>query len=136
MRRTDWPLPRDATRHNLWHPSRSTRVLHVALARSALAALFVRACAAPMPGPTNDPVAAKQGASKLAPIFHRISAEEEAAALEAACVHGSQMAQYGYHDTNLHPLPKHLVRYIEPTEGEYDQRVEYDMDEQGTPTYH
>lgn len=82
----------------------------------------------------DDVKAVVEKAARLVPSFRRVSPEEEAFIASTAHVPESYMVQYGYHDghTTDYSLPKHLVRYIEPTEGEFDQQVEYDMDEQGT----
>lgn len=74
---------------------------------------------------------ARRGAARLRPSFRRVSAEEEART-QAACVYEPQMAPYGFHAAAQNALPPHLVHYLEPTEDEFDQQVEYDMDEQGT----
>ncbi|WFD20209.1 hypothetical protein MCAP1_002453 [Malassezia caprae] len=81
-----------------------------------------------MKDPAKQLAAARSGAERLKPSFRHISAEEEEE--QAACVHEAQMVQYGYHADTHHELPRHLVRYIEPTEDEFDRQVEYDMDEQ------
>lgn len=82
-----------------------------------------------MHGPQNDPAAARQGAARLQPSFRWVGLDEapDAGASEA------HLQQYGYRAAGQpFQLPAHLVRYIEPTESEFDRQVEYDMDEQGT----
>lgn len=74
---------------------------------------------------------ASSGAARLQPSYRRVEAEELEAVSSAPSVHDVHMVQYGYHDGSSQHLPPHLVRYIEPTEGEFDLQVEYDMDEQG-----
>lgn len=83
-----------------------------------------------MSAPEKDVKTAVESVSRLVPSFRRIAPDEEAR-LYSTAVPEAYMVQYGYHDGSEHTLSKHFVRYIEPTEGEYDQQVEYDMDEQG-----
>lgn len=83
-----------------------------------------------MKDPAKQLAEARSGVERLKPSFRRISAEEEEAQTQAACVHEAQMVPYGYHADTQYALPRHLVRYIEPTEDEFDKQVEYDMDEQ------
>ena len=85
-----------------------------------------------MSAPEKDVKLATKSATRLVPSFRRISSEEEERLWTASSLPSAWMAQYGYHNGHEFSLPKHLVRYIEPTEGEFDQQVEYDMDEQGT----
>jgi len=76
-----------------------------------------------------DAGAAERGAARLRPSFRRASADE----LEGCrLTYDAHFAQYGYHDGSDVEQPQHLVRYIEPTEDQFDAQVEYDMDEQGT----
>jgi len=83
-----------------------------------------------MSAPEKDVKLATKSATRLVPSFRRISSEEEERLSTASSLPSAWMAQYGYHNGHEFSLPKHLVRYIEPTEGEFDQQVEYDMDEQ------
>ncbi|WFD44069.1 hypothetical protein MPSI1_002734 [Malassezia psittaci] len=73
---------------------------------------------------------ATSGAARLKPSFRLVPEDELTELSEAPSVDDSHMVSYGYHDGSPRPLPAHLVRYIEPTEAEFDQQVEYDMDEQ------
>ncbi|PKI83844.1 Nto1p [Malassezia vespertilionis] len=83
-----------------------------------------------MPHSPKTVASASSGAAKLIPSFRKTSDEAVDHAGQLAHVGEQQMAQYGYHDGGDRPLPPHLARYIEPTEGEFDKQVEYDMDEQ------
>ena len=83
-----------------------------------------------MSAPDKDVKLATKSATRLVPSFCRISSEEEERLSTASSLPSAWMAQYGYHNGHKFSLPKHLARYIEPTEGEFDQQVEYDMDEQ------
>lgn len=80
---------------------------------------------------TPTVASATSGAARLRPSFRRVDADELAVLSSAPSVQDTHMVQYGYHDGSEQQLPTHLVRYIEPTEGEFDRQVEYDMDEQG-----
>lgn len=84
---------------------------------------------------TPTVASATSGAARLRPSYELVGPEELVVLSAAPSVHDPHMVQYGYHDGSEQRLPPHLVRYIEPTEAEFDRQVEYDMDEQGTPPH-